>query len=245
MQKNKPTITYKTITINKRNIKAYRTGRARMFRGEFYSDKNTIVIFRYNIDKKLGLSNNDKVIKQIQANTKLEKETLAHEIKHFQNAQFGNQDFLVTSYYEICGLKAFDEVSAFAAEYLTSTKHPTHTDVCYAVAQGIQDVMNTKSTYIPRFMREIQDLLHFKTYGADNDTIIEHIEKQIVPPKRHTKTFNTTVNNYLTFNGQGIRGPFNKIPTELKQRIKELQQTYESATEKNLRTKLNKLQNMI
>lgn len=238
----KPIIQYQDVIINKRNINAYRSGRTIMFRGDFDYQTNTITIFRYHIDEKLSLGIKDYIRYQACAVRKYENKTLAHELKHFQNTDFGEQNSVVTNYYEICGLYTFDEVSAFAAEHIAHTKHPTHEQVCNAVELGIYDFLDCQSVYIPEFMQNLQKLLLMKTLEKKLDATIHYIERYANPPKRNSQTFNTIVDGYLTFNNQGIRNTNNRIPPELKERIKELQTVYENATQKILHNKLKKLQ---
>lgn len=240
MTKNKPSIKYRKVIINKRNVDAYRSGRTHMFRGEFNYETNVITIFRYTINKSLSLDAHNDLYTIIKANKSLEPKTLIHELKHFENIKYGLQESLVKNYYELCGLFAFDEVSAFAAENLIDPA-PTLSQVREAVSCGIDDFLYQKDIYIPDFMQTINNSLFSKNSDKDTVAIVRHIRQNLNPPKHYSATFIKTINKYLTFNNQGIRDSNNRISNKLQNKIQNLILTYENATTKHLQKNLTKL----
>lgn len=237
---NEIPIKYKKVTINERNIETYRSDNSIFWGGEADLTNKRITVYRYTIDKKLNIKPDDYIYKTVNKIRRNEPKTIAHELKHLKNVEFGNPVLLVQSYYEICGLYAFDEVSAYAAEYLVGKKSITHNDICAAVSNGINDLLDYKSIYMPKYMKQIQKILFYKNSGKTLGTTIRHIRKNITPPARYSKTFNTIVDGYLTFDGQCIRDSKNNIPKELKEKMECLKSVYVATTQKALNAKLKK-----
>ena len=233
-------IKYKKVTINEHNIKTYRSDNSIFWGGEADRTEKSITVYRYIIDKKLNLKPDDYIYKTVSKIRRNEPETIAHELKHLKNIEFGDPAFVVKNYYEICGLYAFDEVSAYAAEYLVGEKSVTHSDICRAVYMGINDLLGYKSIYMPQYKKQIQEILLYKNSGKTLGTTIRHIKQNITEPAQYSKTFYTIVNGYLTFDGQGVRDSKNNIPTELKEKMESLNNVYVAATKKALNAKLKK-----
>lgn len=222
----KPEIKYVERVINATNIKTYRSGRAQFVGGDHVHGCKYIVVYRYVIDPCLHLEPDDQIIQQVQFMRSAEDNTIKHETKHMKNDVFGNPLFVVTNYYEITGLYAFDEISAYATAYLKNNK-PNHSEVCNAVSHGIDDLLERKSYYIPKHTNQIAVLIGFKLRAKDPEsTLMCNWE----PPKQYSQTFNTIAHGYLTFNGQSIRDENHVIPVELKEKLKHLRNEYENAT---------------
>lgn len=227
----KPEVKYEERVINANNVDAYRSGRAQFVGGDHVNGAKYIVVYRYVIDTDLHLDPEDQIIHDVQFMQATESNTIKHEAKHMKNDSFGNPLFVVSNYYEMSGLYAFDEVSAYATAYLKHDK-PSHQEVCNAVSHGIDDLLERKAIYIPRHMNQITGLIGFKFMARDAEgTLMYNWE----PPKQYSKTFNTIVNGYLTFDGQGIRDENNVIPADLKGKLRQLRHEYEDATTQTLR----------
>ena len=227
----KPEVKYVERIINANNVDAYRSGRAQFVGGDHVNGAKYVVVYRYVIDPYLHLDPEDQIIQDIEFMRATEDNTIKHEAKHMKNDRFGNPLFVVTNYYEMTGLYAFDEVSAYATAYLKHDK-PTHKEVCNAVSHGIDDLLERKSHYIPRHVNQVVGLIGFKFMARDAESTLMHNWE---PPKQYSKTFNTIANGYLTFDGQGIRDENNVIPADLKEKLRHLRHEYEDATTQTLR----------
>lgn len=216
-QTDSPKIKYITHTINRNNIAAYRSGRLPMIGGDYAC--NTVMIYQYNIDPELNLQPDDEIYKAAEKIRAKEQETIVHELKHMKNAEFGHPCFIMKNYYEISGLYAFDEVSAYAAARLDSKK-TTFEEVCTAVSYGIDDLLLRKNWYIPRHMQQIEFKLMLEKLATT---------KQNLQPQYGSR-FNKTVAAYLTFDGQCLYERDKTLPNELKQKLSLLRQTYEAST---------------
>ena len=228
---DKPVVKYVERVINANNVDAYRSGRAQFVGGDHVNGAKYVVVYRYVIDPYLHLDPEDQIIQVIEFMRANEDNTIKHEAKHMKNDRFGNPLFVVTNYYEMTGLYAFDEVSAYATAYLKHDK-PTHKEVCNAVSHGIDDLLERKSVYIPRHVNQVAGLIGFKFMAGNAESTLMHNWE---PPKQYSKTFNTIANGYLTFDGQGIRDENNVIPADLKEKLRHLRHEYEDATSKTLR----------
>jgi hypothetical protein len=228
---DKPVVKYVERVINANNVDAYRSGRAQFVGGDHVNGAKYVVVYRYVIDPDLHLDAQDQIIQDIEFMRATEADTIKHEAKHMQNDRFGNPLFVVTNYYEMTGLYAFDEVSAYATAYLKHDK-PTHKEVCNAVSHGIDDLLERKSEYIPRHVNQVAGLIGFKFMAGDTESTLRHNWE---PPKQYSQTFNAIAHGYLTFDGQGIRDENNVIPVELKEKLKHLRHEYEDATSQTLR----------
>ena len=231
-----PKIKYITYTINRNNIAAYRSGCLQMISGD--SVGNTVCIYRYDIDPELNLQPDDKIYKTVEKIRAEEQKTIWHELKHVKNAEFGHPGFIVENYYEISGLYAFDEVSAYSTAYLGS-KNPTFEDVCLAVSCGIDDLLHRKDWYVPRHMQQVRSRLMLKCIGKDYATAKQYIEQNLRP--RYSNVFNKTAAAYLTFNGQCLYERDKTLPKELKQKLSSLRQTYETSTHATLQCILEQM----
>lgn len=231
-----PKIEYITYTVNQHNIAAYRSGRLQMIGGD--SVGNTVCIYRYDIDPELNLQPDDEIYKIAETIRAEEQKTIWHELKHVKNAEFGHPGFIVENYYEISGLYAFDEVSAYSTAYLGS-KNPTFEDVCLAVSCGIDDLLHRKDWYVPRHMQQVRSLLMLKCIGKDYATAKQYIEQNLRP--RYGNIFNKTVTAYLTFDGQCLYECDKTLPNELKQKLSLLRHTYETATHATLQCVLEQM----
>lgn len=229
-------IEYVTRTINQYNIAAYRSGRLQMVGGD--SACGAVRIYRYDIDPELNLSPDDEICKAAQEIRAEEQQTLTHELKHVANARFGHPCFIAENYYEISGLYAFDEVSAYATAYLDG-EPPTFEEVCLAASYGLDDLLQRKDWYVPRHMQQVANRLVLNCVGKDSATIKQHIEQNLQP--RYGKRFNKTVAAYLTFGGQCLYERDKKLPDELRQKLSLLRQTYEAATRATLRCVLDQM----
>lgn len=227
----KPEVKYVERIINANNVDAYRSGRAQFVGGDHVNGAKYVVVYRYVIDPYLHLDPEDQIIQDIEFMRATEDNTIKHEAKHMKNDRFGNPLFVVTNYYEMTGLYAFDEVSAYATAYLKHDK-PTHKEVCNAVSHGIDDLLERKSVYIPRHVNQVAGLIGFKFMARNAESTLMHNWE---PPKQYSKTFNTIANGYLTFDGQGIRDENNVIPADLKEKLRHLRHEYEDATTQMLR----------
>ena len=226
----KPEVKYVERIINANNVDAYRSGRAQFVGGDHVNGAKYVVVYRYVIDPYLHLDPEDQIIQDIEFMRATEDNTIKHEAKHMKNDSFGNPLFVVTNYYEMTGLYAFDEVSAYATAYLKHDK-PTHKEVCNAVSHGIDDLLERKSVYIPRHVNQVAGLIGFKFMARNAESTLMHNWE---PPKQYSKTFNTIANGYLTFDGQGIRDENNVIPADLKEKLRHLRHEYEDATSQTL-----------
>ena len=227
----KPEVKYVERIINANNVDAYRSGRAQFVGGDHVNGAKYVVVYRYVIDPYLHLDPEDQIIQDIEFMRATEDNTIKHEAKHMKNDRFGNPLFVVTNYYEMTGLYAFDEVSAYATAYLKHDK-PTHKEVCNAVSHGIDDLLERKSVYIPRHVNQVAGLIGFKFMARNAESTLMHNWE---PPKQYSKTFNTIANGYLTFDGQDIRDENNVIPADLKEKLRHLRHEYEDATTQMLR----------
>ena len=89
-----------------------------MIGGDTCYGSNDVIVYRYEIAPDLILGPDD-VIRETAELLRLEEpKTIAHETKHLENAKYGNPLFTMKNYYEISGLYALDEVSAYATAYL-------------------------------------------------------------------------------------------------------------------------------
>lgn len=226
----KPEVKYVERVINANNVDAYRSGRAQFVGGDHVNGAKYIVVYRYVIDPYLHLDPEDQIIQDIEFMRATEDNTIKHEAKHMKNDSFGNPLFVVTNYYEMTGLYAFDEVSAYATAYLKHDK-PTHKEVCNAVSHGIDDLLERKSVYIPRHVNQVAGLIGFKFMARNAESTLMYNWE---PPKQYSRTFNTIANGYLTFDGQGIRDENNVIPADLKEKLRHLRHEYEDATSQTL-----------
>lgn len=235
-----PKIEYITYTVNQHNIAAYRSGRLQMIGGD--SVGNKVRICRYDIDPELNLQPDDEIYKIAETIRAEEKKTILHELKHLKNAELGHPCFIVENYYEISGLHAFDEVSAYTTAYLNS-KVPTFEEVCLAVSYGIDDLLYRKDWYIPRHMQQVRSRLMLKCIGKDYATAKQYIEQNLQP--RYGNRFNKTVSAYLTFDGQCLYERDKTLPNELKQKLSSLRQTYETATHATLQCVLEQMAHVL
>lgn len=227
---DKPEIKYVDCIITAYDIDDYRSGHIQFVGGDYVWPNKYITVYKYFIDPSLNLDPNDQIYKDIEFIHQKEAQTIAHESKHMSNGKFGNPIWMMTNYYEMSGLYAFDEVSAYATAYLTH-KNPTHQEVCRAVSKGIDDLLNRKSVYISQHIDQIASVICFKFAARNTEsTLMQNWEK----PQRYSTKFNTIANEYLTFNGQGIRDENDAIPVELKDKLRQLRQVYEDATSQML-----------
>ena len=233
----KPEVKYVERIINANNVDAYRSGRAQFVGGDYVNATKYIVVYRYVIDPALNLDSNDQIIQDVQFMQATEENTIKHEAKHMKNDSFGNPLFVVNNYYEMTGLYAFDEVSAYATAYLKHN-NPTHKEVCDAVSHGIDDLLERKSAYIPKHMNQIAGMIGFKFMAKNTENTLMYNWE---PPKHYSKTFNKIVNGYLTFDGQGIHDENNVIPDDLKEKLTHLRHEYEDATTQMLCTIMKRI----
>lgn len=217
--------------INANNVDAYRSGRTQFVGGDHVNGAKYVVVYRYVIDPYLHLEPDDQIIQDIEFMQANEDKTIKHETKHMKNDSFGNPLFVVTNYYEMTGLYAFDEVSAYATAYLKHDK-PNHREVCDAVSHGIDDLLERKSVYIPKHVNQVAGLIGFKITAKNAESTLMHNWE---PPKQYSQTFNAIAHGYLTFDGQGVRDENGMIPAELKEKLKHLRHEYEDATSQTLR----------
>ena len=227
----KPVVKYVERVINANNVDAYRSGRAQFVGGDHVNGAKYVVVYRYVIDPDLHLDAQDQITQDIEFMRAIEGDTIKHEAKHMQNDRFGNPLFVVTNYYEMTGLYAFDEVSAYATAYLKHDK-PTHKEVCNAVSHGIDDLLERKTVYIPKHVNQVAGMIGFKFMARDAESTLIHNWE---PPKHYSQTFNAIAHGYLTFDGQGVRDENGMIPAELKEKLRRLRHEYEDATSQTLR----------
>lgn len=224
-------IIYVNRTINSLNIDAYRSGRQPMIGGDTCYGINDVIVYRYEIAPDLILGPDD-VIRETAELLRLEEpKTIAHETKHLENAKYGNPLFTMKNYYEISGLYALDEVSAYATAYL-GTGVPTFDEVCIAVSHGVDDLLNRKNWYIAQHMQQIQRRIVLACAGQNDDTIKQHLLGNLSP--QYSKNFNSVGGAYLTFNGRGLYSSGCDVPEKLKQKLKLLRYEYENATRQTL-----------
>ncbi len=224
-------IIYVNRTINSLNIDAYRSGRQPMIGGDTCYGSNDVIVYRYEIAPDLILGPDD-VIRETAELLRLEEpKTIAHETKHLENSKYGNPLFTMKNYYEISGLYALDEVSAYATAYL-GTGVPTFDEVCMAVSYGIDDLLNRKNWYIAQHMQQIQRRIVLACAGQNDDTIKQHLLGNLSP--QYSKNFNSVGGAYLTFNGRGLYSSGYDVPEKLKQELKLLRYEYENATRQTL-----------
>lgn len=228
---DKPVVKYVERVINANNVDAYRSGRAQFVGGDHVNGAKYVVVYRYVIDPDLHLDAQDQITQDIEFMRATEGDTIKHEAKHMKNDSFGNPLFVVSNYYEMSGLYAFDEVSAYATAYLKHDK-PSHQEVCNAVSRGIDDLLERKSEYISKHVNQVAGMIGFKFMARNAESTLMHNWE---PPKHYSRTFNAIAHGYLTFDGQGVRDENGTIPAELKEKLRRLRHEYEDATSQALR----------
>ena len=217
-----PNIIYEEKHITSANIDLYRSGQESFVGGRFQRGGNDLIVYKYVIDSDLHLSSDNDIYKAVQMANQVEPIIILHETKHWQNDKFGKPLIIANNYYELTGLFAFNEVSAYTTQYLM-TNAPYD-----AVCEGINAFLYEKDRYIPMYMAQNSRRMMMYCFGADADKVIQHIEKNMTP--KYSESFNETVRNYFTFGDKRLFVPGDKVPTATKQKLSELRKVCENAT---------------
>ncbi len=208
MKPQEPKIIYRTVTINKKNLKNILSVR---HGGYFNCNKNTITIFKYVLSDKMPILKKRRVLAFIKEATQEHEKIVVHEKRHWHN----HSVFYSTNYYQEMSLDCFDEVSCIAAgilyndpEYklsgvrqvivacsmLEATSQFLDNDFDKYMKRFIDDIVqnyrwNVRVKGLPKTIANLQELQN--TYKNDPDTLFD-------------KKFNESMKYFFTFDGYCI-----------------------------------------
>ena len=206
MKPQEPKIIYRTVTINKKNLKNILSVR----HGGYYNyKKNEIVLFKYVMSDDIPQSKKTDVLYLVNYAKESKDKTIFHEMQHWQNNELS--PFFFDNYYMDNYAGCLDEISAFTAGLV-------YTDPEYKLYGIRQDMvvcsMATSAyiflryyfdKYIDRF---INGILKMRKTGAD-ETPISQLTKwnnkyKNNPDVLFDKDFYNITNHYFTYNGYCI-----------------------------------------
>jgi hypothetical protein len=191
---DKPDIIRKTIVINDDYVRQNRRadGKISLIWGHANSDKKSIIIYNYVIDKNITLLNSVRIenIKKIISSND-EGTVIAHESQHIHNGAIGYH-YLANSdnVYESMLLAFADEYSAMVAGYYHKTKN---------IDDAVNAAMKNLSGDVRKNYIQGQFVNHFKLLKkqwGESKNLYEH--------KVDDKKLRKVLNWYFTIDGQQV-----------------------------------------
>ncbi len=193
-------IIYRNITINDRNIDAFRTGKRIVMHGQCDIFSRKIYIYKYTLDANLKLPKNDQIRQECEQVNKEEPLIMVHELKHLKNADFAVESF-AKSYYECVMLYCMDEVSARAAEYVSGHRINAK-NVARSMrraAEFFQDLDYYTSDFLPNIQENIvNDLKNHGRRGVYNLNQ-QNLLYLMDSPELYSEHFHKIERHYFTF----------------------------------------------
>ena len=197
-----PTIEYKTIIINEKNIQAFRMLPG--VRGMYLSDSHKIIIYRYTIAQNLLLAKDDIAHKKIAEIKREEPMVLAHEKHHAQNRTKGGPiSKRANNIYEYISLCCMDEASAFTAGKLYEQKIKTNKTVLQAAIDGTNEFLSKSERYLNEYSHVLlHDIVAFNNEKPTSSMIKRNGVKFF--EETFSKKFSATLSAYFTFHGYSL-----------------------------------------